>query len=244
MSRYSSKDAVLLVDGYNVLGEMTELTHAVEALTEEITGLGDVWEEHEYTGIQRSDISQNGFYSDTALSVNEAFNGKQGDSRVLCLGLEGNTAGKSFVGMSGALETRLERIASVNGLHKANVGYVVDGQSGSGKILLALSEKTADGNTESAPVDNGAQTTGGANLFLQVTSLDLDGHDALSVSVKSSTDGVSWSTLDTFTAVTAAPDAEMKLKTGTIPRYLSVAWDFTGTGSYPYATFFVGAVRL
>lgn len=242
--KYSSKDVVLLIDGYNVLGEMTELTHAAEALTEEVTGLGDNWEEHEYIGVQRAEISQSGYFDDASLSVNDAFNGKQGDKRVVCFGIEGNTAGKAFVGLNGALETRFERVASVKGLHKANVGYVVSGKSEDGKILLALSEQDADGDTESASVDNGAASTGGADLYLQVTALDLDGADDLTVKVRSSTDDVTWSDLDTFTAVTTAPTAEMKIKTGTIPQYLAVSWAFTGTSTAPSATIMVGAVRL
>ena len=242
--KYSSKDTVLLIDGYNVLGAMTELTHAAEALTEEVTGLGNNWEEHEYIGVQRAEISQSGYFDDASLSVNDAFNGKQGDKRVVCFGIEGNTAGKAFVGLNGALETRFERVASVKGLHKANVGYVVSGKSEDGKILLALSEQDADGDTESASVDNGAASTGGADLYLQVTALDLDGADDLTVKVRSSADGVTWADLDTFTAVTAAPDAEMKIKTGTIPQYLAVAWAFTGTSTAPSATIMVGAVRL
>lgn len=242
--KYSSKDVVLLIDGYDVLGEMTELTHAAEALTEEVTGLGDGWEEHDYTGIQRAEISQSGYFNDASLSVNDAFNGKQGNSRVICFGTDGNTAGKTFVGLSGALETRLERVASVKGLHKANIGYVVSGKSEDGKILLALSAQDADGDTEAASVDNGAATTGGADLYLQVTALDLDGADNLTVKVRSSTDDVTWADFDTFTAVTTAPAAEMKIKTGTIPQYLAVSWAFTGTSTAPSATIMVGAVRL
>ena len=242
--KYSSKDVVLLIDGYNVLGEMTELTHAAEALTEEVTGLGDDWEEHEYIGVQRAEISQSGYFDDASLSVNDAFNGKQGDKRVVCFGVEGNTAGKAFVGLNGALETRFERIASVKGLHKANIAYVVSGKSEDGIILLPLSTKTAGGDTESASIDNGAASTGGADLYLQVTALDLDGADGLTVKVRSSADGVTWADLDTFTAVTTAPTAEMKIKTGTIPQYLAVSWAFTGTSTAPSATIMVGAVRL
>jgi hypothetical protein len=242
--KYSSKDVVLLIDGYNVLGEMTELTHAAEALTEEVTGLGDDWEEHEYIGVQRAEISQSGYFDDASLSVNDAFNGKQGDKRVVCFGVEGNTAGKAFVGLNGALETRFERIASVKGLHKANIAYVVSGKSEDGIILLPLSTKTADGDTESASIDNSAESTGGADLYLQVTALELDGADDLTVKVRSSADGVTWADLDTFTAVTSAPAAEMKIKTGTIPQYLAVSWAFTGTSTAPSATIMVGAVRL
>ena len=41
--KYSSKDVVLLIDGYNVLGEMTELTHAAEGADRRRSpGLGEI----------------------------------------------------------------------------------------------------------------------------------------------------------------------------------------------------------
>ncbi len=244
MSKYSSKDVILLIDGYNVLGQMTELTDAKEAITEDVTGFSDAWEQHEYVGVQRYELSQNGFFNDAALSVNAAFNEKQGDSRVVCFGYEGNTAGKAFVGLGGAIETRFERIATQKNLHKANIQYICDGESSDGDILLALTAKTADGDTEAASIDNGAESTGGAYVFLQVTALDLGGYDNIVVTVRSSTNDSDWANLQAFTAVTAAPAAQRILKTGTIPRYLAVSWAFTGTGSDPSATIFVGAARL
>jgi hypothetical protein len=244
MSTYSSKDVILLLDGYNVLGQSTELNYLAEALTEEETALGDTWESHEYLGIQRTEITQNGFYNDASNSINDALSGESGEDRVLCFGFEGNTSGNKFTGFAGTMQINYERVASLGSLHKVNVRYVGTGQAKDGRILLPLSTITADGDTELSAIDNSASSSGGAYLFLHVTDLTLDGYTDLSVSVTDSTDDITFSTLDTFTAVTSAPAVERRLKTGTINRYLAVDYSFTGAGDDPSATFFVGAVRL
>jgi hypothetical protein len=243
MARYSSKDCILLLDGFNVMGRSTELTSSVEAVTEESTPYGAEWEEHFYVGINRAEISQNGFYDDASASINEALNEKQGESRILCFGFEGNTIGKQFAGVEGAMQTNFERVASMGELHKANASYNGNGEVEDGRIIHALVEREADGDTESSSVDNGAESTDGAYLYLQVPALTLGGYDDITITVRDSADGSSWADLESFTAVTAAQTVERIFKSGTIRRYLAVSWEFTGVGSDPSATFFVGVVR-
>ena len=116
MARYSSKDVILLIDWFDVLGQQTELIQSVEADLEEQTPYGAEWAEMIYSGVKRAEISQNGFYDDAAAGTNEALNEKQGETRVLCFGFEGNTAGKQFTGAGGSIESRFDRAASINGL--------------------------------------------------------------------------------------------------------------------------------
>ena len=245
MGRYSSKDCLLLVDGYDVMGEMTEVTDAVEAITEESTPFGEEWEKHKYVGLQSAELSQSGFFEDGAASVNEALNEKQGENRIYCLGYQGNTTGKAFAGFEGALQATFERVASKGTLHKANASYMGAGKVEEGRILHALAERAADGDTEAAGtrVDNGAQTTAGGSAYLQVTGLDLGGHTNVVIKVRDSADGTTWDDLETFTAVTSSPAVERKIKAGTIRRYLAASWEFTGAGSDPDITFFVGFCR-
>lgn len=245
MAKYSSKDIVLLIDGYDVLGLTTTVTHSVEAMTEETTGFGDAAVEHTYLDLQKAELSQEGFFDDAAGATNEALNEKQGDDRVYCLGFEGNTIGKTFTGFKGALETKYDRIAARGTLHKANASYLGNGIVEDGKILHALTARTAAGNTEAAGtrVDNGAATADGANAYLQVTALTLGGYTNVIIKVRESADGTTWSDLETFTAVTAAQIAERKIKAGAIKRYLAVSYSFTGAGADPSITFFVGLAR-
>ena len=243
MSKYSSKDMVLLLDGYNILGTSVSLDYLAEALTEQTTPLGAEWEEHTCVGIKRAEVKQEGFFDDASDSINEALNEQQGLDRILCFGFEGNTIGKQFSGFQGAMETKYTRIASRGKMHRANVEYAGNGIAEDGRILHPLTARTADGDTESTPVDNSVQTTDGGAAYLQVTALTLGGYDNVAITVRQSADGIAWEDLTSFTVVATAPNKERKTIAGTIKQYLAVSWAFTGTGSDPSATFFVGVAR-
>jgi len=245
MAKHGSNDvAFLLVDGYSILGSVTELTDSVEAITEESHALGDAWVEQSFVGLKQATLEQNGFYDDETNGVHEALVGSVGVSRVVCYGVEGNTLSKRVACWRGAMQASYQRIASRGALHRANARYQVAGIVEEGVILHALAARTADGNSQSTPDDNAAESTGGASLYLQVSALDLDGLDNAVVAVYSSPNGSDWTLLDTFTAITAI-GAERRTKTGTIPRYLAVSWEFSGlTTETPSMTFMVAAVRL
>ena len=243
MAKYSSKDTVFLIDGYNVLGVTTQVDHAVEALTEETTPFGAEWETHEYIGLKRTEFSQQGFFDDAASSVNDALSGKQGESRIVCFGIEGNTIGRKFTGFRGVMHSKYTRIGSRENLHRANADYLGNGVTEDGRIIHALTARTADGDTEATPVDNAAATAAGGSAYLQVSALTLDGYTDLTVVVRESADGIAWNDLTTFTAVALAPGKERKAIVGNIKRYLAVSYEFTGIGTSPTATFFVGVVR-
>ena len=243
MGKFSSKDTVLLIDGYNVLGVNTSLTHAVEAITEESTPFGEEWEEHKYVGINKSEVTQEGFYDDDSGSINDALNEKQGEERILCIGYAGNTIGAGFSGFQGALQSNFQRIASRGVMHKANASYVGSGITEDGRILHALTARTTERDTKAAPVEHGTDTGSGGTAYLQVTALDLDGYDDVTIRVIERNGG-SWATLATFADVDVANVAERVEVTGTVEQGLAVEWEFNGiAGTDPSMSFFVGFVR-
>ncbi len=241
MGRYSSKDCVLLVDGFNVLGVNTDIAITVEAITEESTPYGADWEEHKYIGLQRAEVTQEGYFDDAAGSSNDALNEKQGEERIICLGFEGNTIGQKFNGFEGALQTKFTRIGSRGSLHRANAEYNGSGFNEDGKILHALTQRTADGDTKSTPVEHGTDTPDGGTAYLQVTQLDRGGYDDVTIRVLER-NGATWATLQEFVDVDATGAQRIEVA-GTIEQDLAVEWEFNGTGSDPEITFFVGFVR-
>jgi len=242
--RNSADVGFLLVDGYDLLGVSTSLSDNVSAMVEESHALGDSWVKNTYVGLKSAELSQEGFYDDASDSSNEALSGSEGSSRLLCYGLEGNTIGKKFIGYSGAMQTNYNRVISRGELHKANASYQGNGAVEDGLILHAHSTETADGETESSSVDGAAQSTAGGAAYLQVSALDLDDYDNITVKVLESADNTTFTTLTTFTVVTAAPASERKVLTGTVKRYLAVEWEFTGgVGTDQSAKFFVGFDR-
>ena len=246
MAKYSSKDCVLLIDGFNVMGVNTELTHAKEAATEESTAFGDTWQAHLAVGINRAEATQEGFYDDAAASINAALSGQQGVERIMSAGFAGNTIGRAVVGHKGNLQINYNRIASVNSLHRVNASYQSSGVVDEGLILHALTTRTAAGDTEATSVDGGAgaATAYGGAAYLHVTNVG-DCDDVV-VKVRDSADDAAFADLVTFTAVAPTRGAERKTVAAgvdSVRRYLAVSWTFTNAGAAPTATFLVGFAR-
>lgn len=248
IARYGSDDVgFLLIDGYDLLGTTTQLEHAVEAMTEETTALGDSATEHTYTGIQRATLTQQGFYDDAAAAQNAAFAANIGTAPVLCFGIEGNTIGEKFIGYSGAMQATWERVASRGQLHKANARYEGSGIVEEGEILHAHgAETSASGNTEATPVDGGAgnaPSTDGGSGYLQVSALTLGGYTDVTIKVRDSDDDITYGDLLTFTAVTTAQTAERVTVAGNVERYVASSYAFTGAGTGQSVTYFCGFYR-
>lgn len=124
MARYGSDDvALLLIDGYDVLGTRTEIKDDVEALTEETHGFGDDWVKHAFTGLSKFSLEQDGYFDDASVSVHEALSGKSGLERILSWGVEGNEEGKRCLCLESGLQVNHKILASRGGLHRCSAKY-------------------------------------------------------------------------------------------------------------------------
>jgi len=243
MARRSSVDVgFLLIDGYDVMGVTTDLTDKVEAIVEEMLPYGEGWPDNLYTGVKKAELSQEGYFDDAADSINDALKDKSGDTRVLCYGLEGNEVGQQFIGYKGAVQVNYERVATRGQLHRANAKYNGSGQVDEGAIVHGHTARESDGDTKATPASVSAQTTAGGVAYLQLSALDLDGGNDLTIKILESTNEVDWDELLTFTAATAAPAAERVVIAGNVKKHLAVSWEFDG-GTDPTAKFFVGFKR-
>ena len=191
MAKYGSdKVAFLLIDGYSVLGSVTDLKEGIEAVTEETTPLGASWVTHEAVGLKQATLEQSGFYDDAVNGVHLALVGANGTSRVVNYGVEGNTLGSAVVCWRGVMQANYQRIVSRGALHKANATYKVNGTVEEGVILTPLAAVTTDGDSESTSHDNAAASIAGASFYLQVSALDLDGLAGAVVKVYDSANNV------------------------------------------------------
>lgn len=153
MSMYGSKDiAFFFVGGYSLLASklqgFAEKVMADQARTD---GLGDSWEEHTPTGMKKATLSQDGAFFDVGTNLaHAALSGATGTSRVICVGREGNVAGKKFVGYTGSYASQYDVLAKLGNLTKADVTYTISGARDEGQILQIWEAKTADWNTETS----------------------------------------------------------------------------------------------
>ena len=154
----SAQIPFFLVGGRDLLGVVTDFTEETEALTEETTPLGAGAQTHGAVGLVKASLQQNGFYDDAAGLSNEALAGKEAVAQLVAYGVEGNLAGKGFVGLAGAYAAKYSRVAARGALHKANASYTVSGAKDEGVILHPLAAEAAAGNTQTTSVDRAAET--------------------------------------------------------------------------------------
>ena len=245
MALKSSRDvAFLLVAGRNILGVMTSLADAQEAVVEETTALGSADDTWTAVGLTKWALEQDGFYDSGAGGGNEALSltGEQ----VLMYGLEGNTIGADFLGVNGVRSTN-EKGPARDALTKAKASYKAERGPERGHISAELAARTTAGPSDTTSDDWGtgfAPSTNGGAGYLGVTALALDGGTSITVVIRHSSDNISFADLITFANVTAAPAAERKTVAGSINRYTLTRWTFNGAaGAARSATFATALAR-
>ena len=241
MATYGSGQVgFVLMDGYSLAPYLTELELDHQAKTEDSTVLTVSAVAHAYVGLREFMLSVKGFYDDTAGAIDAGLCTKQGTVRVVNLALEGNTTGKQFVGFAGTLQGDYKRGAKNGELHKAEAAFQGAGEVEEGYIIAHLAARTTAGNTTATKVDCLASGTGGV-AFLQCTALDLDDYTNLAIKLQDSANGTDFAdvTGGAFTALTAIGKQRLVIA-GTIRQYVAVAWSWTGSGTSPTGTWFVG----
>ncbi len=241
MARYGGDQVgFVLFGGYDVRGTLTEVETEREVVLEDVTTLGVADAAWQPVGLKRGAMSQRGFWDDATNSVHDMLVGLA--QRVACIGLEGNTFGKKFIGWAGAITVKYRRIASKGALHKAEADYQVTGAVEEGIILHVDQSESADPFTGSAH-DNAAASSAGGSGYLEVQGLTLGGYTNWLPKIRTSVDNVVYADLITFTAVTAAPAAERKTVAGTVNRYTRCEADFVGAGAGQSVRFMMGFAR-
>lgn len=230
----SSSFSTFLVDGVDLrAARLLSVTHKVESITEPTDGLGDTSEAHGPVNLAKASLAQNGaFFDDAAGGMHALLKAGSAAERQIVFSVDGVT----FTGGLGAIVTAYEVIATNGTITKANAAYQVTGAIDTNGVILQNGAQTVDWTN--ASVDNAASTPDGGVGFLQVTALaGLTGFVGV---IESSPDNSAWSTLISFTNVTAAPAAQRIAVAGVIPRYLRFRGDVTGTGTI---TVFAGFSR-
>lgn len=244
MTVYGSADVgFILLGGRDVRGTRVSLSDEIESVVEDTHALGDGWTEGTRVGIQRATLTSEGFYDDSVAGFNEA--GALTTSQVVAWNYNGNVKARAFAAAAGHYAGKFTRTVSLGALHRANIEHAVSGEVDEGIILHEhATESSASGNTQAASVDNGASSANGGAGHLQVSALTLGGFTNFAPKIQHSVNNSTWVDLVTFATVTAAPNGQRITVAGTVNRYLSMLWAYTGAGSGQSATFMCGFARF
>ena len=253
----SDKVGFVILNGFNITQNVTDLTDASEAIMEESHTLGDSWVENSPVGVAKFEVGLNGFWDDTDNMSNEALGGSSGSTggnigstAVLTWTPQPNTVGNPFKG-GRIVEKNFSRITGRGALTKFSGTLVGTGIAEDGVILKAYGASTGStGNTHASAVDGTSSSTKGGTGYYQLSTLTMTAAStSFTTIIRHSVDSTTWVDLITFTPSTVSAQSgerkETAASTTPVQRYLASAWTYASTvaDSTNTATFMLGFVR-
>ena len=152
---------------------------------------------------------------------------------------EGGTASSRFYGFQSAVVSGVEVELSPDKMDGIIPTLTVSGEVNQGYVVAPPVSRSTAGNTDTTYADMGAASATGGHAFLHLPVLTLGGYTNVIVTVRHSTDHITFVNHTSFTAATV-PTSQVIALAGTINRYLSIGWAWTGAGSGQSFTAFVG----
>jgi hypothetical protein len=161
--KYASPSVALYVDGYDLTPALvSSIGHSNEILTQPSNPFGAGAVGDSPIGLARGVLTVgNGLFDKTVdpLHAAKVPDGGVGVSRVACVFEQGQTKGVRFTGYRGAYSQKAEVLDVNDGLTKANVAYIIDGEVDEGVIVQEAATHVADWDTHLSPVDAAADPT-------------------------------------------------------------------------------------
>lgn len=216
------KNTDIYANGYDLTGYLDSIDQAVTVDTAETTTFAATAKAYVSSALKAATIQAEGFFDGTANAVDAILNAALGAlSQVWAWYPQGDAVGNAGYGMSA-----INVSYNIKGSISAASRIAVSAQSNTGieRILSlhAMGSEAASGN--GAAVDNGASSANGGCAYIECTSAT----GTLSCVVEHSSDNVTFTTLASFTNITAANKAERITFSGTVNRYVRAKWTITG----------------
>lgn len=238
MAYLSGKDcAYVFVDSVDVAVSNNAVDLSSEAIMPKRRPIGQAWKTVYPTGQIDSELSISGWLDDLTTAQLADLTG---DAKVISVLFGGNAISQLFAGFKTAYVTGAKLGMADDDLDsyepvlvtsdcKANIGYVV----------APYVARTTAGNLDTADARRDAAAAASGTAFLHITAIDLGGYTSVTVTVRHSSDGITYGDHTAFTAATAVGAQTLALATD-VYEYLSIAWTYAGAGSNPTWTGFVG----
>jgi len=227
MAGIEARNAVLVVNYYDVTAQANDLTLSAGATTEDATHYGSVAEEFVPTILTWS-LDYKGFFQGAGLAsdlekVAEAMNGAVGLFAACPAGDTVSQAGTpAYAGYSTHMKVNLT--APVKGIVRLDISAKSSGQRDVSVVLHSRAAAVTGNGPESTYYDNLAAASKGIVAYLFVIAVS---GGTLTAKVAHSTDHSTWADLATFTAA-STPGVQRITTSGTVNRYLRADWTLTG----------------
>jgi hypothetical protein len=235
----------MLLGGFTMLAMTSKIEDVVELKLGEAYVLGDADEAYWSSGARKTTVTQEGYFDDAVNGIHEALKDLSVVALPMSIAPHGNVNGRKIDIYQSVQRVGYVRQATVGDITKANGEYGIYYGKVGGYIVHALGSEGAAGNSDTLDVDLGTQpmTANGGAIVLHVT--ELSGCTNCTITLRHSSDGISYTDKQACSPVTPAnvpADAaagQYVTFTGTLNRYVSASWAYTGA-SGPSVTFMLG----
>lgn len=227
MAFTSSQSTRILHGAVAIASTVRNATPSFSQQMIDVTTIGDTFKSF-VGGISEWSFKVDGVFDNatTAGSAHAAMNSplSASDTVAVSVAPTGFSAG-SAVWVFPAKEVTYEVMSQVDGAVEYSIAYGAGTAPAIGVSLADLASVTTTSNGTSQ--DNTAATANGFVAQLHITAVS-GTTPSLTAVVQQSTNNSTWTTLGTFTAATAV-GSQTITGTGTVNRYLRIAWTVSGT---------------
>ena len=238
MAYYSGADVYALwLAGRNIRSSQESLQATMEAVVDRRRALGTTSHAALVTGQRAGSLEMSGWLSSDTIGYLSGI----GTAAVFLGQIAGNTAGALALAGESVLRSGQELSYEDDRAVTYVPRLTLDGQLGLATLACSYATRTTAGNTDSSSVDLGSASSSG-RIYLQLGALTLGGYTSLTVTLRHSSDRITFTTHTTLSAMTAI-GGQCVTYTSTLYRYVSVGWSWNGSGSGQSASFVVAVGR-
>jgi len=205
------------------------------ALLSEFRQPGEVWTTAVDLGIRSCELTMPAYLNSPG---SDSISGIYGTNRIVSILHEGNTVSDRFFGIQSAIVSGIEVGISDDMPDTLTPEFTVRGETNYGYVAAPWVERTTAGNTDTTYATMQAPGATG-HAFLHVTALTLGGYTSCTITVRTSTDHITFNPHTAFGAVSNITSEVLALSS-TVNQYLSVSWAWNGAGTGQSITFFAG----
>jgi hypothetical protein len=215
------------------------VTITTEAVCPKRRPLGQAFKTAYPTGQIDSELAVEGWLdSVTVLQLGDLTN----DAKVVSVLFGGNAVSQLFAGFKTAYVTGAKLGMSEDDLDSFEPLLVTsDSKAHVGYVVAPYAARTTASNTDATYATMTETSAASGTAFLHVAALTLGGSTSCTVTVRHSTDHITFSDHTAFTNVTAVGAQTLALAS-TVNKYLSISWAWNGAGSDQSLSAFVGVV--
>jgi len=215
MAKSSGLSQKLFQGIYDISGDVGSIgTWSTPVNVYEVTGLDKAGVER-IQGLVSGNLSYNTYFNDATGAIFAA--SKVPDTDTIVTWAIGQTVG-NVAGMMHGMNVSFDPTRATDGMLTFDINMLGNGNIPVWGVMLTPGLKTDTGAANGSTLDQGAQTSAGAEGFLHVTSFTGSNFTA---TIQDSANGSDWGTLKAFTQVTGT-GSERVTVSGTVERYVRV----------------------